>query len=308
MSSDPRMRTVAFYPAGRWGISENTRWNICLVGCGGTGSYIAHALAQLKASQPPGGGAVGRVILVDPDEVEERNIGRQNFAPADIGHPKAQGLAFRYNLAFGLDFEWVIEPFRPGLLPKEASSLARLLVVGAVDSGQARRAIAGALRERQDEVVWLDAGNGLDRGQVVIGNAYRRAKLSQSVDAAINIARYLPYPSLALPELLQADPRPEPSCAEAVQADLQGLFVNRFMADIVGEYLHRLLRGELTVSQTWIHLQSMEMVSVPINQHNIDRYSTLRSARMQSAGDLFEPAEAVEAEAIPLGASPAFEE
>jgi PRTRC genetic system ThiF family protein len=302
------MRTVAFYPAGRLGISENTRWNIYLVGCGGTGSYIAHALAQLKASQPPGGGAVGRVILVDPDWVEERNIGRQNFAPGDIGHPKVQALAFRYNLAFGLDFEWVIEPFRPGLLPKETSSLSRLLVVGAVDTGEARRTIATALKERHDDVVWLDAGNGLDRGQVVIGNAFRRAMLSHSVDPEINIARYLPYPSLALPELLQSDPRPEPSCAEAAQVDLQGLFVNLFMAGIVGEYLHRLLRGELTVSQTWIHLRPMEMVSVPMNQHNIDRYSTLRSARMQSAGDLFEPPETVEAEAIPLAASPALEE
>jgi hypothetical protein len=132
--------------------------------------------------------------------------------------------------------------------------------------------------------------------------------LSHSVDPEINIARYLPYPSLALPELLQSDPRPEPSCAEAAQVDLQGLFVNLFMAGIVGEYLHRLLRGELTVSQTWIHLRPMEMVSVPMNQHNIDRYSTLRSARMQSAGDLFEPPETVEAEAIPLAASPALEE
>ncbi|MEW6569541.1 MAG: hypothetical protein AB1449_15525, partial [Chloroflexota bacterium] len=216
---------------------------------------------------------------MDPDRVEERNIGRQNFAAGDTGHPKAQALAFRYNHGFGIDFEWVIEPFRPGLLPKEASSLSRLLVVGAVDSGQARRAIAGALRERQDEAVWLDAGNGLDRGQVVIGNTSRRAMLSHSVDPRIDIARYLPYPSIALPELLHSDPRPEPSCAEAVHVDLQGLFVNRFMAGIVGEYLHRLLRGELTVSQTWIDLRRMEMVSVPINQYNIDRYSTLRSAR-----------------------------
>jgi len=302
------MRTVAFYPAGRWGISGNTRWNICLVGCGGTGSYIAHALAQLKASQLPGGGAVGRVILVDPDEVEERNIGRQNFAPADIGHPKAQALAFRYNLGFGIDFEWVIGPFHPSLLPKDTSSLSRILVVGAVDTGEARRSIASALKERDDDVVWLDAGNGLDRGQVVIGNTFRRAMLSHSVDPRIDIARYLPYPSLALPELLHSDPRPEPSCAEALQADLQGLFVNRFMASIVGEHLHRLLRGQLTVSQTWIHLRPMEMVSVAINQHNIDRYSTLRSARMQSANDLFQPAEPIRAEPIPLGASPALEE
>ena len=277
-----------FYPVSRWGISENTRWSVFLVGCGGTGSFIAHALAQLAASPP--GEAVHRVVLVDPDLVEQRNIGRQNFAPADVGYPKAQVLALRYNLAFGTEFEWIHSPFEATLLPRNATALTRILLIGAVDTGKARRTIAQALKERHDDVVWLDAGNGYDRGQVIIGNSFSRKALSQSVDANLNIARCLPYPSLALPELLKAETRSAPSCAQAVENEVQGLFVNRFMASIVGQYLYWLLQGHLSASQTWVHLDKLEMVSVPVNQFNIDRYSTSTVARPCTNEDLLDPA------------------
>jgi len=277
-----------FYPVSRWGISENTRWNIYLIGCGGTGSFIAHALAQLAAS--PRGEALQRVILVDPDLVEERNIGRQNFAPADVGYPKAQVLALRYNLAFATEFEWIHSAFEGSLIPKNATALGRILLVGAVDTGEARRTLAHALKDRHDDVVWLDAGNGYDRGQVVIGNSFSRKDLAASVDENLNIARCLPYPSLALPELLKAEAKAGPSCAQAVENEVQGLFVNRFMASIVGQYLYWLLQGQLSVSQTWVHLDKLEMVSVPVNQFNIDRYSTVSDARPHTVDDLLEPA------------------
>ena len=51
---------------------------------------------------------------------------------------------------------------------------------------------------------------------------------------------------LALPELLKAERRAGPSCAQAVEEEVQGLFVNRFMAAIVGQFLFWLLRGQLS--------------------------------------------------------------
>ena len=123
-------------------------------------------------------------------------------------------------------------------------------------------------------VMWLDAGNGYDRGQVIIGNSFNRKELRRSVDEDLNIARRLPYPSLALPELLKVESKAGPSCAQAVEEEVQGLFVNRFMAAIVGQYLYGFLQGQLSVSQTWVQLDKLEMVSVPVNQYSIDRYST----------------------------------
>lgn len=197
-------------------------------------------------------------------------------------------LALRYNLAFGDEFEWIHGAFDETLLSKNASALARNLLIGAVDTGKARRTIAEALKARQDDVVWLDAGNGYDRGQVIIGNSFDGKELRQSVEENLNIARCLPYPSLALPELLKSERKPAPSCAQAVQEEVQGLFVNRFIASIVGQYLYWFLQGQLSVSQTWVHLDKLEMVSVPVNQFNIDRYSTSTSARAQSIDDLFD--------------------
>ena len=93
---------------------------------------------------------------------------------------------------------------------------------------------------------------------------------------------------LALPELLKAERRAGPSCAQAVEEEVQGLFVNRFMPAIVGQFLFWFLRGQLSVSQTWVQLEKLEMVSVPVNQFNIDRYSTQRSTRVQSIEDLLD--------------------
>lgn len=266
-------RSCIFYPVGLGGISERTRWNIFLIGCGGTGSFVAHALAQLKASNTREGRALGRIVLVDPDVVEARNVGRQNYAFGDIGTPKAQALAWRYNLAFGIDMEWHTAPFASSLLPKRQTSIERIVLIGAVDSGASRREITSVLEKRHDEIVWLDSGNGEARGQVTIGNTLMDEELASSVDPEVNVARYLPYPSHSLPELLEEDPPQTASCAAAVENQEQGLYVNRFMAGIVGEYIRRLISGDLGVFQTWVELSALEMTSIPVSPYHIERLS-----------------------------------
>jgi len=275
MSSQDVNDRYIFYPTGAGGISDRTQWHFFLIGCGGTGSFIAHAISQLKASQTREGRSIGRVVLVDPDIVEEKNVGRQNFAPADVGISKSQTLAWRYNLGFGIDMEWVNSEFSKDLLPQRTTSLDRVILIGAVDTGPARAEISEILKARTDDIVWIDSGNGQSRGQVVIGNTFDAERISSSINRDVKIAAYLPYPSLALPELLVEDQEIIPSCAEALVANEQSLYVNRFMAGIVGEYIRRLLATDLTVFQTWIDLSTMEMTSVPINKYHIDRLSGL---------------------------------
>src|SRR5581483_4175527 len=62
--------------------------NLWIVGCGGTGSHMADAVAQLwiatngmKRTPTP----LKQMYLVDPDIVELKNVGRQRFCPADVG-------------------------------------------------------------------------------------------------------------------------------------------------------------------------------------------------------------------------------
>ena len=49
---------------------------IALVGCGGTGGFLAEGLCRLLLGYPQ-----LHLLLIDGDRVEESNLGRQNFYP-----------------------------------------------------------------------------------------------------------------------------------------------------------------------------------------------------------------------------------
>ncbi|MGC9093952.1 MAG: HesA/MoeB/ThiF family protein, partial [Bacteroidota bacterium] len=57
--------------------------SICVVGCGGVGSWVAILLALV---------GVKRMELWDGDIVEETNLNRTLFSPRDVGRNKAQAL------------------------------------------------------------------------------------------------------------------------------------------------------------------------------------------------------------------------
>lgn len=55
-----------------------------IVGCGRTGSIVAHSLARM---------GVRNLALMDPDLVELHNLDGEGFQPGDLGTPKAEALA-----------------------------------------------------------------------------------------------------------------------------------------------------------------------------------------------------------------------
>ena len=75
-----------------------------LVGCGGTGSWLAPSLCRIARTLNEKGKATN-LIFVDPDIVEQKNVLRQNFCDAEIGLNKAQTLALRYSLSWGVKIE-----------------------------------------------------------------------------------------------------------------------------------------------------------------------------------------------------------
>lgn len=79
-----------------------------IVGCGGTGSRLAPLLIQLVRSlcskyNPHGWLVNPRVVFIDGDIVEEKNLLRQNFIAKDINQNKAMVLAQRYGRAYGIE-------------------------------------------------------------------------------------------------------------------------------------------------------------------------------------------------------------
>ena len=78
-------RTARLY--GENAIEKLSRSSVLLFGVGGVGSYVAESLARA---------GVGRMCLVDPDEVCESNINRQAAAlHSTIGKKKAEVMAER---------------------------------------------------------------------------------------------------------------------------------------------------------------------------------------------------------------------
>lgn len=251
---------------------------VALVGCGGTGSHIAQALARIAGHCRSRGHVEPRLILIDGDTVEEKNVGRQLFTPHDVGRPKALVLAERMSRLFGLRVEAVPEMATVDLLATlggwrrtgERTARDELgILVGAVDNAVARKSLHGALHKGRGWDIWLDTGNEEHAGQVSVGNTTDPVKLKGAVK--VGLCTRLPAPSLIDPNLLEATPpRRREDCAAAMEDNLQGLMVNSQVAAIAAVYLERLIvQRQLTVFRTSFSQTGMSMRSTPITQQAI---------------------------------------
>jgi hypothetical protein len=156
------------------------------------------------------------------------------------------------------------------------------LVVGAVDNATARRAIATTLNAYTTRpfgwgspppVLWLDAGNGYDSGQVLLGNALRREQLRRAFDPSGGICRAFPAPSLQRADLLHVSPlsdaQPPAACAVAVVRHEQSATINQLMAAILASYVERLLDGTCTWMATYVDLQDGLLHCLPADPRQV---------------------------------------
>jgi len=244
------------------------RVEIVLVGCGGTGSFLALHLARLAYHARDRHNLPVHLLFIDPDLVEPRNIGRQNFAPVEVGEYKAWTLMHRFNHAFGLAIHTAVESFHRELLPPERHGELRILI-GCVDNASARRDIHGALgQEYGYSAWWLDCGNHEHAAQVLLGN--RRDLAKPEIDP-LGFCSGLPLPSIQHPELTIDEPdQPETeeagaSCADLVLADVQSLMINQAVATYAAQYVYRLvLARDLDIYATYIDLITGSARSLPI--------------------------------------------
>jgi PRTRC genetic system ThiF family protein len=245
---------------------ERYRSGIALVGCGGTGGFVAEGLCRLLLSYPG-----HRLILIDGDRVEERNLGRQSFYPEDLGRFKSQALAERLARRFGTPIAYSVSPlgdprqFAHGAGPIEDCAL----IVGCVDNPLARAAIANRVAPWQ---WWLDAGNGAEHGQLLVGNSpVEKMRRTPAFYPDKGVVELLPLPSVVRPELLVPPPRPAGSCAEAGAAGEQGPTINQFMAALVVEMVRRLLERRLGWWQLFLDLESGGLRTVSPTPEAISR-------------------------------------
>jgi len=221
-------------------VASEKEATIVLVGCGGTGSFLAEAICRLLI------GRDADLYLVDMDRVEAHNVARQSFDAADVGRFKAQVLAERLARRFDRTIGYSVLPYNRQVHAQVFRPASRLnLLVGCVDNAAARAAIAETLTACHSDVWWLDAGNGHNAGQVLLGNALRPEALRGAFIPHLGLCRALPAPSLQRPDLLDAPPAPQPAldCAEAVAHALQGPTINQIVAAVAATFVEKLLNG-----------------------------------------------------------------
>ena len=234
---------------------------IILVGCGGTGGFLAEAVCRLLIGRP------AHLYLVDMDRVEPHNVARQAFDRSEVGHFKAEVLARRLSRRFGREIGYSVLPYDRELHSQLFDhSRSRLnLLLGCVDNAAARRAIAETLgvpigghsySRAAGGVWWLDCGNGRNSGQILLGNVARPEELRGAFVSQTGLCRALPAPSLQRPDLLEAPPEPQPrlDCAEAVAQGDQGPTINQVVAAIAASYIEKLLAGTCTWMASYFDL------------------------------------------------------
>ncbi len=213
--------------------------NVTVVGCGGTGGFVAESLCRILPER-----AV--LLLIDPDRVEQRNLLRQNFYITDLGMYKSEALAARLAAKFN-------RPVAYSTLPVSMVKGTHNIIIGCVDNGLARADIAeiaaprGYLTHTHLSGWWVDAGNGENYGQILIGNA-STVQLCPSFGAIKRGTVYrdtcvaLPLPTIQRPELLKQAPRVN-NCAAAVAQNDQSLTINQAMASLVIEVVRKIMNG-----------------------------------------------------------------
>jgi hypothetical protein len=151
---------------------------ILVVGCGGTGSWLMPKLAKtindMKRKRLLA--ADFKLMLVDGDTVESKNLIRQNFVESDIGQNKAEVMALRYGATMpDIELQYIdkyvsMDPkFDPAhfvgagtLAEFTAGGTYKTIVFNLVDNQNARRAVHSLPMDG-----WVvDIGNELVHGQL----------------------------------------------------------------------------------------------------------------------------------------------
>lgn len=244
---------------------------VALVGCGGVGSQVLTGLARLHTALVALGHPGGlNVTAYDPDTVSESNVGRQLFSPADVGINKAVLLVHRLNTFFGLN--WTAKPCR---FPEVGMFNKPHIVISCVDTKAARRAIAkevGHSNTYNPIYYWLDMGNNLTDGQIILGQPGFGKKRKKGQQVALPTVTDL-YPEIMDASLPEDDDGPSCSLAEALER--QDLFIGQSIATFGLQLLWSLFRnGGVDHHGYFVNLKAGRVTPLPVDPEAWKRFAS----------------------------------
>jgi len=157
--------------------SQPAGQTLVLVGCGNIGSFLAAHLARL-----PG---VRRLVLIDSDAYELKNIGSQDVARGDVSKSKVAAQAARLK---GINSALEIVAIHDAVENVPLAWLRGDVILAALDSRAARRYVNQAAWRLG--MPWIDSGVAAD-GLLARVNVYRPASGASCLECAWSVPDYV---------------------------------------------------------------------------------------------------------------------
>lgn len=169
-------------------FEDNELIDIIVVGCGGNGSRLINLIAQQMYSNK----RIKNLYLFDDDRVEPKNLSRQLFYEFEVGELKANALANRYNMLYGLNIKPINTKFDKNMKNVDLNTRNNLVIFDCVDNKAGREEIEYVFNEylsgvstqtiRKNDIVnfksitVISCGNQKDYGQVHVGHASKELR------------------------------------------------------------------------------------------------------------------------------------
>lgn len=240
-------------------LNPKHRITVALVGAGGTGSQLLQELARIDHALYALGHPGLFVTVYDDDIVTEANIGRQLFSTSDIGLSKAMVLVDRINSFFGLDWQ------SRNVRYPDVDMTGYNITITCVDNVAARIAIGEAIRkyslanayDDKSILYWLDFGNQIDRGQVVLGTIPPIPQPKKMDGETVGKLKCVDE----MFDLTSIDDKDSgPSCSLAEALSKQDLFINSMLAQVGGNLLWKLItEGGVDYQGAYVNLKTMRV-------------------------------------------------
>lgn len=238
---------------GKLVLSEGPAFLIVQLGVGGTGGNVLLSLVKmLRGFEVASVPVACRYLIADGAVVKEHNMENQNFLLKDVGKKKVDVLADRYYRLMNIP----IMKYRDYLESADAihrlvQNIKRddeiLILLGCVDNNRTRQVLHQFFQEYEGDLIYIDSGNDMISGQVVMGAKNKNGVLLPPV-----CERY--------PDMLEDKDmfKSEESCQANYKRYPQLQITNEKAADAVVNMVHNLLRyKETDVYQVTFSIKTM---------------------------------------------------
>lgn len=236
--------------------------SVAVIGAGGTGSQVLTALGRMNYALRELGHLGMQVKVYDADIVTEANCGRQLFAQQEIGLNKADVLTTKLNMFFGTAWESFPVMF-------DERTEGANIIISCVDTIKSRLAIKSNLsngpviygNDQRKVYYWLDFGNMVDRGQVVLGTPH----CIEQPKGKRGCVGLLPMVTDLFDFTKANENKSGPSCSLAEALSKQDLFINSTLANIGMALLWKIFtKGVLDIHGAYLNLDTMKVNPIKI--------------------------------------------